>query len=93
VRIKSHRGSSLVFLGFSIIVFIVSYGLLFYLAPVILGSFQSAVNKITITDPAWAATNAQTQATLQYLVPLIPSLGIFVLVLKVLMVASARGRD
>jgi len=93
VKFKSHRASSLVFLGFSIIVFIVSYGLLFYLAPVILGSVQSAINLIPITDPAWAATNAQTQATLQYLVPLIPSLGIFVLVLKVLMVASVRGRD
>jgi len=82
-----------VFLGFSVIVFIVSYGLLFYLAPVILGTVQSTLNQIPIRDPAWAATNAETQATLQYLVPLIPSLGIFILVLKVLMVASVRGRD
>jgi len=27
------------------------------------------------------------------LIPLIPSIGIFILVIKVLMVASARGRD
>lgn len=85
--------SSLVYLGFSIIVFIVSYGLLFYLAPVILGTFADAINQIPIIDAGWAATNTQTQSVLQWLVPLIPSLGIFVLVLKVLMTASVRGRD
>jgi len=30
---------------------------------------------------------------LQWLIPLVPTIGIFVLVIKVLMVASGRGRD
>lgn len=85
--------SSLVYLGFSIIVFIISFGLIFYLTPAILGSVADLVNQIPIADPGWAQTNTETQAVLQWLIPLMPSLGIFVLVLKVLMVASVRGRD
>jgi len=85
--------SSLVYLGFSIIMFIISFGLLFYLAPIIFGSVADALNQIPILDSDWAAANIKTQTTLQWLVPLIPSLGIFVLVLKVLMTASVRGRD
>jgi len=91
--VKTHRGSSLVFLGFSIIAFIITYGLMFYLVPIILGVFWSAANQVPITDPAWQTVNTETQAVLQWLIPLVPTLGIFVLVIKVLMVASVRGRD
>jgi len=41
----------------------------------------------------WIDMYNQTKETTQYLIPLIPSIGIFILVIKVLMVASARGRD
>jgi len=88
-----HQGSSLVFLGFSIIAFVISYGLMFTLVPTVLGSFFSATQNVTISDPTWRATQTKTIDTLQFLIPLVPAMGIFVLVLKVLMVASVRGRD
>ena len=82
--------SSLLFLGFSVIAFIITYGIMFMLAPIVLGAFFSVdVNM----DPAWEQTKNETQEVVQWLIPLIPTIGIMILVLKVLMVASVRGRD
>ena len=44
-------------------------------------------------DADWLALYEQNEDTVQYLVPIIPSLGIIIIVIKVLMTASARGRD
>ncbi len=85
--------SSLLFLGFSVIMFIISYGIMFTIAPMILGSVWSVMDTIEISDPTWQTTYNETRETTQYLVPLIPTIGIFILVIKVFMVASARGRD
>ena len=86
--------SSLVFLGLSVVVFIISYGIMFLLAATILGSFfSSSAMSAPITDPGWAATYLKTQTTIKWLLPLIPTIGIFILFLKVLMTASVRGRD
>ena len=88
--------SSLIFLGFSVILFIISYGVMFTIAPMILGSvFTVMENNLTngSMTQEWIDMYNQTKETTQYLVPLIPSIGIFILVIKVLMVASARGRD
>ena len=85
--------SSLLFLGFSVIMFIISYGIMFTIAPMILGSVWSVMDTINISDPPWQTTYNETRETTQYLVPLIPTIGIFILVIKVFMVASARGRD
>ena len=79
------------FLGFSVIIFIITYGIMFYLVPMILGVFFSAMP--IVSDPTWAATNTKTQGVLQFLSPLVPTIGIFILVIKVLMTASVRGRD
>ena len=88
--------SSLIFLGFSVILFIISYGFMFTIAPMILGSVFT-VMEANLTNGSmtqeWIDMYNQTKETTQYLVPLIPSIGIFILVIKVLMVASARGRD
>ncbi len=88
--------SSLIFLGFSVILFIVSYGVMFTIAPMILGSVFT-VMEVNLTNgnmtQEWIDMYNQTKETTQYLVPLIPTIGIFILVIKVLMVASARGRD
>ena len=88
--------SSLIFLGFSVILFIVSYGVMFTIAPMILGSVFT-VMEVNLTNgnmtQEWIDMYNQTKETTQYLVPLIPAIGIFILVIKVLMVASARGRD
>lgn len=83
--------SSLVFLGFSIIMFIVSYGIMFMIVPIVLGAFFS-IDYGDLT-PEWQETRDETETVLQWLIPLVPTLGIFVLVIKVLMVASVRGRD
>jgi len=88
--------SSLIFLGFSVILFIISYGVMFTIAPMILGSVWT-VMEVGLTNGSmsqeWIDVYNNTKETTQYLVPLIPTIGIFILVIKVLMVASARGRD
>lgn len=57
----------------------------------VLGVFFSL--DVPIADPDWAATSVETENVVRWLVPLVPTLGIFVLVLRVLMAASAKGRD
>ena len=91
MKLKNRRGSSLVFLGFSVIIFVISYGIMFLLVPMILGTFFSFTP--SITDPGWNAVNTETQNVIKWLVPLVPTVGIFIFVIKVLMVASVRGRD
>ena len=83
--------SSLIYLAFSIITFIVTFGIMFYILPMILGVFFSL--DIPIDDPEWNATNEQMQTQLQWLIPLTMALGMFVFVLRVMMSATARGRD
>lgn len=92
-RPANRRGSSLVFLGFSVVTFIIAYGISFLVAAAVLGSFFSSLNTVPITDPSWLSMYNRTQATIQFLVPLIPSIGILILVIKVLMTASVRGSD
>jgi len=69
---------------------------MFTIAPMILGSvftvMESNLTNGSMTQE-WIDMYNQTKETTQYLVPLIPTIGIFILVIKVLMVASARGRD
>ena len=83
--------SSMVYLGFSIILFAVTFGILFYLVPMILGSLFSILPPAM--SASWQATNVRTQAVIQFLIPLVPSLGIFVFVIKVFMTASVRGGE
>ena len=85
--------SSLIFLGFSIITFVIAYGISWLLVPAILGQFFSAHNADAITDPEWRAIYLETEDVIKWIIPLIPTVGIFVLVLKVLLVASTRGDD
>lgn len=85
--------SSLVPLGLSIIMFVVSFGVLFTVMPMILGQFYTIMNTMPILDADWQAMSDETQTTIQYIVPLTASMGIFVFVIKVLMAASTRGRD
>ena len=62
--------------------------------PMIFGAFFSLVDDNTIMlDPEWLAIYEQNKTTVQYLVPLMPALGIVIIVIKVLMTASAKGRD
>jgi len=83
--------SSLIYLGFSIITFIVTFGIMFYLLPMILGVFFSL--DIPIADPEWLETNQTMQTQLQWLIPLTMAMALFVFVLRVMMSAASRGRD
>jgi len=86
--------SSLIFLGFSVIMFIISYGIMFTIAPMVLGAVWTVMEDSTGgMDSDWLAVYNDTKSTTQYLVPLIPTIGIFILIIKVMMNASARGRD
>lgn len=87
--------ASMVFLGFSIIMFLISYGLMFTLVPMILGQIWTAMdeNNMPIPDPTWQATYNSTQAQLQYIIPLVPAMGLVVFVIKVLMATSVLGRN
>ena len=85
--------SSLVFLGFSVIMFIVTFGIMFTIMPMILGAFFSAADNMPIADPDWAQTYEDNEEIVRWLTPLIPTVGIFIFVIKVLMVATVRGRD
>ena len=88
--------SSLVFLGLSLLAFIISFGLVWILVPMVLGSFFTAIsntNLVTGLSASWQTTYNSTQSQVQWLIPLSVQLGVFILVLKVLMVASSRGSD
>jgi len=62
--------------------------------PMIFGAFFTLVDSNNFTINAeWLAIYEQNKTTVQYLVPLMPSLGIVIIVLKVLMTAAARGRE
>ncbi len=85
--------SSLVFLGYSVIIFIITYGICFLVAATVLGAFFSTLNTVPISDPSWLAMYTKTQGMIKFLVPLIPTIGIFIFTVKVLMNASVRGSD
>lgn len=86
--------SSLVYLGLSLILFVITYGVAFILMPIIFGAFFSLMDNNNFTINAeWTTIYNQNKTTVEYLVPLMPSLGIVIIVIKVLMTASARGRD
>ena len=86
--------SSIVYLGFSIITFGIIYGISFVLMPTILGTYFTAIDPNLIHSNAdWLAMYETHEETAKYLVPLIPTFGIFILVIKIVMTAAARGRE
>ena len=86
--------SSLVYLGLSLVLFVITYGIAFTIMPMIFGSFFSLMDTGgMIVNAEWSAIYEKNEATVKYLVPLMPTLGIVIIVIKVLMTAAARGRD
>ena len=87
--------ASMVFLGFSIIMFLISYGLMFTLVPMILGQIWTAMDETNMPIPnaTWQQTYNDTQLQLQYIIPLVPAMGLVVFVIKVLMATSVLGRN
>lgn len=88
--------AALVYLGLSLLAFVISFGLAWIIVPMVLGSFFTAIsntNLITGLSTSWQVTYNTTQSNVQWLIPLSVQLGIFILVLKVLMAATNRGGD
>ena len=71
--------------------FVISYGVMFMIVPMVLGMFFSL--DVPIMDAEWAATQQETEDVVRWLIPLVPTLGIFIFIIKVMMAASAKGRD
>lgn len=91
---KQRRASSLVFLAFSVIMFIIVYGIMFLIVPTILGKFFTVLDpQSTSLNASWLAIYNQNEGTVKFLVPLIPTIGLFILIIKVLMTASVKGAD
>ena len=81
-------------LGFSIIVFAIMYGIAFVFMPIITGTVFSNLNPTLVhSNSDWLSIYNTHEDTVKYLVPLIPSIAIFIFVLKVMMNASSRGRE
>jgi len=97
--------SSLVYLGLSLVLFVITYGVAFTIMPMIFGAFFNVADISGLLDPnacdtsptsaacQWGTIYETNEDTVQYLVPLMPTLAIVIIVIKVLMTASARGRD
>lgn len=83
--------SSLVFLGFSVVAFLISFSMVWYLVPMVLGSFFSI--ELPSINSEWQTVRNNVEAVTQWVPSLAMTLGLFILVIKVLMVASVRGRD
>ena len=83
---------SLVFLAISMIVFVIIFGMMFTLAPMILGAFFTALPTQNLA-PDWLQININVENTVKMLIQLVPSFGVAIIVFKVLMIATVRGGD
>ena len=63
------------------------------LTPLILGSFFSLMDAFTITDPVWKNIYLENKELAELLTPITFSMGLLVAIIKILMVATSRGRD
>ena len=78
-------------MGFSVLAFIISYGIVFLIAGAVLGPFFSM--ELPTMDSDWQEMNDTLENQVRWLLPVAMMVGVFMLILKVLMVASVRGRD
>ena len=82
---------SLIHFGFSVIAFVIAYGLTFTIAPMILGSVFTTMDALPdIPNEGWANLYDSNKTAVQFLVPLIPAIGIFVLIIRILMRSAER---
>ncbi len=69
---------------------------MFTLMPMIFGAFFTLANDFVVEptfNAEWRTIYEEEEDIVQWLVPLVPTIGIMVAVIKILMVASVRGRD
>jgi hypothetical protein len=83
--------TSLIHLGFSVIAFIIAYGLIFTFTPVLLGSVFTTMDALPeISNEGWSGLYDSNKTTVQYLIPLIPAISIFIFVIRILMRSAER---
>lgn len=87
--------ASMVYLAFSIIMFLIGYGVGFLVLAQILGQTWTMMDAthMPIPNVDWQNTYNSTQTQIQFIVPLAAGAGLVVFVIKVLMVSTVRGRD
>ncbi len=78
--------------------FFISYGIMFTLMPMIFGAMFTVGDNFVLANNStvnadWQVIYQEEQEIVKWLVPLIPTIGIMIAVIKILMVASVRGRD
>lgn len=88
--------SSLVFLGLSVVLFIIVYGFMFQIAAVVLGTVMTTLDNVAASmeiNTDWETIGNEADELTRQLISLIMSLGIVILIIKVLMASGALGRD
>ena len=82
---------NLIHLGFTVIGFIITYAIIFTFTPMILGSVFTSLDALPeIPNEGWSGLYESNKTTVQYLVPLIPSIGIFIIIIRILMRTAER---
>ena len=89
-------GSALLFVGIGIVTYVVVLGMLMQFTPAILGTVFTVIGGLMANsdiDSNWLTLYNDLDALTQLLVPMMFSLLLVLLVIKVLMVAGVRGND
>lgn len=82
---------NLIHLGFTVIGFLITYGIIFTFTPMVIGSVFTALDSLPDNPNAgWSNLYEANKTTVQYLLPLIPTIGIFIIVIRLLMRAGQR---
>jgi hypothetical protein len=86
--------TSIVFLGISVITMAISYGISFWLMPIIFGLvFGNITPGIVTNNESWLVMYFTVEDLVKYLTPLIPTFAIVIFVIKVMLNSAAIGRD
>lgn len=89
-------GSSILFVGIGIVTYVIVLGIMMQFAPVIVGAVFTTIEDTMVNmniNAEWVALYNDVDSTSQYLIPMMFSLLLVLLVIKVLMVAGVRGGD
>ena len=82
---------NLIHLGFTVIGFIITYGIIFTFTPMLLGAVFTTLDSLPENpNQEWANLYDSNKTAVQFLVPLIPAIGIFVLIIRILMRSAER---
>ena len=85
--------ASLIYAGFSVLGFMITYGVIWLLVPAIFGVFFSSLDLVHIESEHWREAYMKNQELALFLTPLAATLGIFMVIIKTFMMVSARGSD